>query len=176
MRIEIRRSLKKDLTYYNAKKEIFSDRDFLKELGSIANIKNLDAEKAKHICNEYLREIAAGYTENKLFWNIAEAVVRRKIIGAFENVYYNKEHVQIIKQILKNNLVAIVPNHRSVFDFMILPYILVKETTFMPIILAADVFNIFPLGYIFRKSGAYFVRRNENDELYFLMFKQSNSF
>lgn len=171
MHIEIKRSLKKDLTCCDAKEEIFSDGDFLKELNSIISKKKLDAGKADAACNEYLKEIAAGYSKSKIFWSIAETVVRRTIMGGFKKIYYNKENVKIIRDLAKNNLITIVPNHRSVFDFMIIPYILVKETTFMPIILAADVFNVFPLGNIFRRFGAYFVRRSETDELYSLVFR-----
>ena len=170
MRIKIRRH-ENDLTYEDAKREIFSDKDFLNELNFLVQKKNLDSEKSKLICSKYLKEIAAKYTKNRIFWNISETIVRRKIIGGFKNVYYNRANVEIIKRLAKKKIVNIVPNHRSVFDFLIIPYILIKETTFVPTTLAADIFNIFPLGLLFRRFGSYFVRRNENDELYFLMFK-----
>src|SRR3989338_11183271 len=153
MHVKIKRSLKKDMTYYDAEKDIFSDKGFLKELNLIINKKKLDPGKAKSKCNEYLKEIAAGCSTSQLFWDIAETVVRRAIMGSFKKVHYNRENVKIIRDLAKNNLITIAPNHRSVFDFMILSYILVKETTFMPIILAADVFNVFPLGNIFRLFG-----------------------
>jgi len=176
MRIKIRRSLKRDLTYHDAKREIFSDEQFLKELGAIASKKKLNGEKlnaeeARLLCNGYLKEIAARYTENRIFWKLCVAAARRNVIGSFKKVYYNKDDIKTIRKLLKSSLVTITPNHRSVFDFIILSYILVKETTFLPIILAADVFNAFPIGYLFRRMGAYFISRSETDEMYSLVFK-----
>lgn len=171
MHIKIIRSLKKDLKYDDAKKEMFSDKDFLDELQSIANSKKLDIANASLICNKYLKKIAAKYLDNKIFWSIVEFVVRKKIIGSFENIYFNKDNIGIINKLAKENIIAVLPNHRSVFDFVILPYILVKETSFMPIISAADIFDKFLIGNLFRRMGAYYVRRNESDKLYFLVFK-----
>lgn len=162
---------KRDLTYDNARNWIFSDSDFLKEFDGIVEKEKLSKLKSKDECERYLKEIAATYSKSKSFWNIMEVVVRRRIVNSFDNIYYNKDGVKSIKNLAKDYIVNLAPNHRSVFDFMILSYILVKETTFMPIILAADVFNTFPLGQIFRKFGAYFVRRKVDNALYSLVFK-----
>lgn len=171
MALKIIRSLKQDLTYQDAKNEIFSDENFLNDLKSIASNRKLPIEDAKSICYKYLKEIATRCTRNKFFWSAVKSIIRRRIIGSFDNVYYNSNIVKSIVDLAKDNIITFTPNHRSVFDFLILPYILAKETGFMPIALAADVFNKFPMGYIFRKAGAYYVRRNESDEMYFLVFK-----
>ena len=170
MQVKVTR-YKQDITYEDAKGTIFSDTDFLKEFNSILDKRNIKRKNALLLCAKYLKEIAARYTQSKLFWSLSEAVVRRKIIGRFKKIYYEKCNIAAIKHLASDKIVIIAPNHRSVFDFIILSYILVKETTCMPIILAADIFNTFPLGYIFRHFGAYFVRRNEYDELYSLVFK-----
>lgn len=162
---------KRDIEYGEARDWIFSDKGFLEEFNSIVKDEDLNPEKAKAKCSEYLVEIAARYTKSQFFWNAMEYMVRKRIINSFKNVYYNKSGVNAIKNLAKYSIVNIAPNHRSVFDFMILPYILVKETKFMPIILAADVFNTFPIGAVFRKCGTYFVRREESDKLYSLVFK-----
>lgn len=173
MYLEIKRSLKKDLTYNDAKREILSDREFLKELELAIGGIGISENQAIGRCKKYLGEIAARCTdtENRLFWSISEYVTRKKIIGSFGNIHYNKEGVRIIKELAGKSIINVLPNHRSVFDFMILSYIIVKETSFMPIITAASVFDLFPLGSIFRRWGAYFVRRDEKDPLYFLVLR-----
>lgn len=172
MQFKVRRSLKKDLTYNDAKREILSDSDFLKELDLIANKKRMNPEDAKSICGKYLKEISARHSENRLFWVVSHLLVRRKIISRFKKIYYNRNDVKKISHMMRNKVVAIAPNHRSVFDFIIFGYILIQETSFTPIIPAAEVFNVFPLGAIFRRWGAYFIRRSEADEIYFLVFKR----
>ena len=171
MQFKVRRSLKKDLTYNDAKREIFSDEDFLKELGPLINKKKIDIGYAKSKADKYLKEISARHSESRIFWIMTILLVRNKIIQRFKKIHYNKKYVKKISNLLKNKVVAIAPNHRSVFDFIILGYILIQETSFVPIILAAEVFNVFPIETIFRRWGAYFVRRSETDEIYFLVFK-----
>ena len=162
---------KKDITYNDARELIFSDKDFLVEFGQVAEKLKLDRIKVKNECEQYLKEIAATYSNNKAFWNIMEAIVRRRIKNSFDNIFYNKEGVQAIIDLAKNNILNLVPNHRSVFDFILLPYVIIKETTYVPIILAADVFNTFPLAQIFRRFGVYFVRRKVENKFYSLIFK-----
>ena len=165
------RSLKGDLSHEDAKREIFSDESFLIELGRISALRKIKLEDSKLQCLEYLKEIASKTSKNKLFWAISKAIVRKRMIGSFNNVFYNREKVLSLKELARENIVVITPNHRSVFDFMLIPYFIVGETGMMPAILAADVFNKFPVGYIFRKLGTYFVRRNAEDEIYSLVFK-----
>src|SRR3989344_454446 len=165
------RSLKGDLSLEDAEREIFSDEVFLIELSKISALKKVKLEDTKLQCLAYLEEIAAKASKNRLFWVISKFIVRKRMIGSFNKVFYNKENVLSLKELAKENIVVITPNHRSVFDFMLIPYFLVSETGMMPTILAADVFNKFPVGYVFRKLGTYFVRRNAEDEIYSLVFK-----
>ena len=171
MPIKITRSIKSDLKYKDAKREIFSDNEFVAELKELSTKRGIEFNDAMAQCQKYLKEIAARCTENRQFWGFMEFVVRKRIIERFDNIYYDKGKLGKINDIVRENILAIVPNHRSVFDFIILAYVLVKETSFMPIILAADIFNRFPMGFFFRKTGAYFVRRNETDELYHAVFR-----
>lgn len=165
------RSFKGDLSLEDAEQEIFSDESFLIELSKISTLRKIKLEDSKLQCLAYLKEIAAKASKNKFFWAISKAIVRKRMVGSFNNVFYNKENILPLKELAKENIVIIAPNHRSVFDFMLIPYFLVNEIGMMPTVLAADVFNKFPVGYIFRKLGTYFVRRNAEDEIYSLVFK-----
>src|SRR3989338_7605752 len=165
------RSLKGNLSLEDAEREIFSDEAFLIELSKISALRKVKLEDTKLQCLAYLEEIAAKASKNRLFWAISKFIVRKRMVGSFNKVFYNKENVLSLKELAKENIIIIAPNHRSVFDFMLIPYFLVSETGMMPTILAADVFNKFPVGYVFRKLGTYFVRRNAEDEIYSLVFK-----
>lgn len=169
--MQVLRSLKGDLSLEDAEREIFSDESFLVELSKISALRKARLEDSKLQCSNYLKEIAAKASKNRLFWAASKAIVRKRMVGSFNNVFYNKENILPLRELVKDNIVIIAPNHRSVFDFMLIPYYLVTEAGLMPTILAADVFNKFPIGYVFRKLGTYFVRRNAEDEIYSLVFK-----
>jgi glycerol-3-phosphate O-acyltransferase len=55
---------------------------------------------------------------------------------------------------------VIIPCHRSHIDYLLLSYVLYKHNIQMPFVAAGTNLLFFPLGYIFRKSGAFFMRRS----------------
>jgi len=157
--------------YKIAKNEIFSDNKFMEELKNICSDRKIDFDEAKSKCLEHFDQISSRYTYNKTFWSIMEYIARTKIIGDLKRLKYNEEYMTKLKELGKNNIIIVLPNHRSVFDFIILPYIFLKESSLYPAILSADIFDIFFIGFIFRKTGVYFVKRNEKDPLFFFVFK-----
>ena len=76
-----------------------------------------------------------------------------------------------IKEYQKDYHLILVPNHQSHADYIALQYILYKHGK-IPVYIAAGVnLNIFPIGSLFRKSGAFFIRRRFDDELYKITFQ-----
>lgn len=157
--------------FETAKNEIFSDSKFVQELKDFCADQKVDFNESKLKCMEYFEEIASRYTYNKTFWSFMEYIVRTKIIVDLKRLKYDPKNLKKLKELAKKNIIIFLPNHKSVFDFMILPYIISTQSYICPSILAADTFDIFPIGTIFRKSGVYFVRRNESDPLYAIIFK-----
>jgi len=164
-------SQKGKFNYEIAKNDIFSDEKFKDNIKKYCSDNKKDFAKTNLECLEYFNEISCKYTYNKAFWSLMEYIVRTKIIGNLDNLKYNKESLKKLSKLAKENIIVILPNHKSVYDFMILPYILTVDSHIFPSVLAGDVFDIFPINYIFRGTGVYFVRRNEDNPLYFLVFK-----
>ncbi|MDD5344707.1 MAG: 1-acyl-sn-glycerol-3-phosphate acyltransferase, partial [Smithella sp.] len=55
---------------------------------------------------------------------------------------------------------VIVPCHRSHIDYLLFSYVLYENNIQLPFIAAGSNMTFFPMGYIFRKSGAFFLRRS----------------
>lgn len=67
--------------------------------------------------------------------------------------------------------VVICPNHQSHADYVALQYIFYKHFR-TPVYIAAGInLNIFPIGSLFKKCGAFFIRRRFDDEVYKLAFQ-----
>lgn len=76
-----------------------------------------------------------------------------------------------IKELQKKYHLILVPNHQSHADYVALQYILYKWFK-MPVYIAAGInLNIFPIGSLFKRCGAFFIRRKFDDELYKLAFQ-----
>lgn len=76
-----------------------------------------------------------------------------------------------IREMQKKYHIILVPNHQSHADYIALQYILYKEDK-IPVYIAAGInLNIFPIGDLFKRCGAFFIRRKFDDELYKIAFQ-----
>ncbi len=66
-----------------------------------------------------------------------------------------------------------LPCHRSHMDYLLLSYVLYHEGMVPPHIAAGINLNFFPAGPIFRRCGAFFIRRSfKGDKLYSTIFRE----
>ncbi|MFC6276222.1 1-acyl-sn-glycerol-3-phosphate acyltransferase [Psittacicella hinzii] len=81
---------------------------------------------------------------------------------------------QIQDTLFNHNKVSLtyVPTHRSHIDYLLLSYILNEYGGIkIPHIAAGVNLNFWPIGKIFRRGGAFFLRRSFNNYLYAVIFK-----
>lgn len=90
---------------------------------------------------------------------------------------YNKIHIfgkNYLYQLLKKKCEIIyLPCHRSHMDYLLLSYILYHQGFFLPYIAAGINLNFWPIGFIFRNLGAFFIRRTfTKNKLYSVIFRE----
>jgi glycerol-3-phosphate O-acyltransferase len=80
-------------------------------------------------------------------------------------------HIQLL-ELMKTHHVVLVPNHQSHADYIALTYSVFKKFE-IPVYVAGGInLNIFPIGAMFRKAGAFYIRRSfNNDQLYRIVFE-----
>ncbi len=85
----------------------------------------------------------------------------------FSDLQFDHVGLERIRDLMKQGPVIFLPSHRSHFDYLILSYALFTHHLQVPVICAGDNLNFFPLGTIFRRAGAFFIRRSfRGDRLY----------
>ncbi|NLS13626.1 glycerol-3-phosphate 1-O-acyltransferase PlsB [Vibrio sp. SM6] len=135
-----------------------------------ARAKDIPLEKAQKEAQSMMDEIAADFSYtlirqgnhvlswlwNKLYQGLNinnAATVRRLAQDGHEIVY--------------------VPCHRSHMDYLLLSYVLYHEGMVPPHIAAGINLNFFPAGPIFRRGGAFFIRRSfKGNKLYSTIFRE----
>jgi glycerol-3-phosphate O-acyltransferase len=105
----------------------------------------------------YLYEIASDYKET--FAQIWLKVLTWLWNTVYDGVSIDHEGLAKLRNISKKMPFVIIPCHRSHIDYLLLSYVLYKSNIQLPFIAAGNNLSFFPLGYIFRKSGAFFMRR-----------------
>lgn len=116
-----------------------------------------DRQSLRREARKYIEEIAADYSEIMIqLWD-------RFLTWLWNNIYdgvvVDKPGLARIRTISKRMPFVIIPCHRSHIDYLILSYVFYKHNIQLPFIAAGTNLMFWPLGYIFRKSGAFFIRR-----------------
>jgi glycerol-3-phosphate O-acyltransferase len=72
-----------------------------------------------------------------------------------------------VRTAMKEGSIVLLPSHKSHLDYMLLTHVFLTHHLQLPLIAAGDNLNFFPLGAVFRRAGAFFIRRSfGTDRLY----------
>jgi len=119
----------------------------------------------------YLYEIAADYQETWIeiwlklltwLWNTV-----------YDGLSVDSEGLARLRQLSKKMPFVIISCHRSHIDYLLLSYVFYKNNIQLPFIAAGNNMSFFPMGYVFRRSGAFFLRRSfRGNEVYGEVFSK----
>lgn len=135
-----------------------------------ASAKQISESEAKARAIEYMDEIAADYSDSLV--RIAE-----RMLTWLWNKLYKGISIKGAEQIRQlhhdGHEIVYVPCHRSHMDYLLLSYILYFQGMVPPHIAAGINLNFWPAGPMFRRGGAFFIRRSFNgNKLYTAVFRE----
>jgi glycerol-3-phosphate O-acyltransferase len=125
------------------------------------------AERAMLTAKAYgmLREMEATPEPegHRAFEIVLDAVVHKIYAG----IEVDEEGLSRVREASKKGAVIFLPSHKSHVDYLMLSYVLNAAHLQLPLIAAGDNLMFFPMGPIFRRGGAFFIRRSfKGDRLY----------
>ncbi|WP_347254044.1 glycerol-3-phosphate 1-O-acyltransferase PlsB [Leminorella grimontii] len=132
--------------------------------------KKIPLSKAKQNAVEMMEEIAANFTYETL------RVTDRVLSWTWNRLYqgikvHNAERVRRLAQ--DGHGIVYAPSHRSHMDYLLLSYVLYHQGLVPPHIAAGINLNFWPAGPIFRRLGAFFIRRTfKGNKLYSTVFRE----
>ena len=117
-----------------------------------------------------LEEIAADFSYTLIR-------VGARFLGWLWNKLYqglNINNMAVVRKLAQDgHEIIYVPCHRSHMDYLLLSYVLHHEGMVPPHIAAGVNLNFFPAGPIFRRGGAFFIRRSfKGNKLYSTIFRE----
>ena len=152
--------------------EVLSHKNVLDEINKEASQRSGAEKKLRKKAYKYYREIAADFSivMIKYFSTILEGYIFKKL---FTGIHYNLDDLRKIREASQKGPVIFMPCHKSHLDYLILSSLFYQNMLIPPQILAGSNLIFFPMGFIFRKSGAFFMRRSFRGlDLYASIFKQ----
>lgn len=120
---------------------------------------------------KYLNEIAADF--NEIYIEIWYKLLSWVWNNIYDGIIADGNGLAKIKEISKKMPFVIIPCHRSHIDYLLLHYVFEDNGIQLPFIAAGSNLSFWPLGVLFRKSGAFFLRRSfQNQGLYQTVFSK----
>ena len=121
------------------------------------NEKGSSEKKLRRKAYGYFREIAADFSIVYIrFFKATNDYLFRKI---FDGIHFDIEDFKRIREASSKGPVILVPSHKSHMDYIIISSMFYQNKLIPPHILAGSNLTFFPMGKIFRRSGAFFMRR-----------------
>ncbi|MBY5994045.1 glycerol-3-phosphate 1-O-acyltransferase PlsB [Ferrimonas balearica] len=135
-----------------------------------AKSKKISEQKARARAREYLEEIAADYSDSL-------TRIGDRILSWLWNKLYSGLNVRGAEQVRQlsqdGHEIVFVPCHRSHMDYLLLSYVIYRQGMVPPHIAAGVNLNFWPAGPIFRRGGAFFIRRSfKGNKLYSAVFRE----
>ncbi|WP_213993775.1 glycerol-3-phosphate 1-O-acyltransferase PlsB [Sodalis sp. dw_96] len=150
--------------------KLLASKAIEKAIEDEARSKKISTDKAQQTAIQLMEEIAADFSY--------EAIrLSDRILSWTWNRLYQGLHVrnaERVRQLAEDgHEIVYVPCHRSHMDYLLLSYVLYHQGLVPPHIAAGINLNFWPAGPIFRRLGAFFIRRTfKGNKLYSTIFRE----
>jgi len=151
--------------------KVLYHKNVLDTIAKISREDDVSEKKLRKDAYHYFKEIAANFSILTIwmFKAGAEWMFRR----IFDGFSYDPDSIRIIKEYAQKGPIVLTPSHKSHMDYLIVSYLFFMNKMIPPHIAAGINLSFFPLGTLFRRSGAFFLRRTFRGlQLYPVVFRQ----
>ncbi len=149
--------------------DILTDRSLREYLADYASRNDQSLMQTHKKAANYIREIASNYNLRAI--QLADLLLTWVIKNMFDGLVVDQAGLDKVKEKSKQGPLILIPCHKSHLDYLLIPYIMYKNKMPTPRIAAGKNLSFWPLGPIFRVSGAFFLRRTfRGAELYSKIF------
>ncbi|MCP4022387.1 MAG: glycerol-3-phosphate acyltransferase [Desulfobacteraceae bacterium] len=145
--------------------DILTRKSLREYMADYAAKHNMPLYKVHKKAAGYIREIAANY--NQTFINLGDVILTWLFKNIFEDLVVDPQEINRMREKAKEAPLVLVPCHKSHLDYLLIPYVMFKNSMPCPHIAAGKNLSFWPLGPLFRRAGAFFIRRTfKGAELY----------
>jgi glycerol-3-phosphate O-acyltransferase len=141
---------------------VLKDKKLNSIIDSLVEVSGESKKEYLKTARKMLFEISADYRESNV--NRFRAILNWAWPKIIEGFWINEKMIEKYREMSKEAPALILPCHRSHADYLIVSFLFYKYNLMIPYIAAGINLSFFPMGLIFRRSGAYFIRRTFRGE------------
>lgn len=153
------------------KEKVLGDPRLIERMELKASGDRSELARLRRKAGKYFDEIAADYNGSYIqFLHMGLNWLWRKL---FDEIVVDTASVSIVREWARRGNLIFVPSHKSHIDYLVLNYVLYEHHLHIPRIAAGRNLAFWPVGHIFRKCGAFFIRRSfRQEKLYVDVFNR----
>src|SRR5262249_35338458 len=150
--------------------EVLRSRRLVAEAKEIEVAEKLTPQQIEKRARVALREIAAD--PKPWVFGLARPVMNWVFRRIFDGIEIDREGLEKVRAAARKGPLVIVPSHKSHIDYLVLSYVFLLNDLVPPLVAAGANLSFWPLGFFFRRGGAFFLRRSfRGDRLYAAVFR-----
>ncbi len=139
------------------KESILTNERFQQFMEKHSQSRQIPMHQVRKKADGYLKEIAANYRTGLIkFGSIVVGYIANTI---FDGISMDNDGLKFVKTASQKGPLILIPCHKSHIDYLILSYLLYNNNMPAPHIAAGKNLAFWPVGSIFRRGGAFFIRR-----------------
>jgi glycerol-3-phosphate O-acyltransferase len=150
------------------KQDLLNDSEIHQAIIEHAQEKNIKIQDVQDQVEEYIEEIVPFF--NLLSYYKIGYWVANFFLNLIYEVVIDHENAEKLKKIPSDSVVVFVMNHRSNIDYILVAYMLARQISLSYAV--GEWARVWPLEYIFKSFGAYFIRRRFREPLYHLVLEK----
>ena len=127
-------------------------------MASWARRRKMSMPQVQREALQYVDEIAA--KPNPFMVKLGMGAVRWMLDNMFEGLDFNQEGFNEVRRASRNGPLILIPCHKSHVDYLVISYLMQRNNLPYPHAFAGANLAFWPMGPIFRRVGAFFVRRS----------------
>ena len=150
--------------------EVFRDATLKRQLETISQKEGISPQAASKRALQSYDEIAAtpDFDWARIFDKFLRVVWRIIYTG----LEVDQADLDRLRKAARQGPLILVPSHRSHVDYLVMSQAFLWNGLLPPLVAAGVNLNFFPIGPLFRRMGAYFLRRNfKGDRVYSAVFR-----
>jgi glycerol-3-phosphate O-acyltransferase len=147
------------------REEISRSPRLRKHIDAIVNATGRSVDDVADEVDDELRRLCA--TPDNSVLGVLHALLDRVWNKIYDGIDVDQEGLQRVREAARNGPLVLLPSHKSYIDFLVLSDIFWMNQLPPPLIAAGENLSFWPLGWVFRQGGAFFIKRSfKGNKLY----------
>jgi glycerol-3-phosphate O-acyltransferase len=134
------------------------DEETRREIHAYSAEKKIPYAEGRRLVRRYLDEVAAD--PDSLVVGLLDRLLTRFIRRNYAGLVVDEPGLDRVRKASRAAPVVYVPSHKSHMDYLLASYVLYHHHVSLPYVAAGVNLSFWPVGPIFRRAGAFFLRRS----------------